>query len=244
MEPDEKIAFKAKSLSPPSNGSLSIHALSKLYCPASITAASADSLPRKTASQQFTALSGLFTVVRPYSWNNAADLDLTISIDHSVFRSQTLPEDSSSIYLWNSSGSRWDKITSTISRVGDSLRWSTKITVQGTYAVLIPSPVGPAVSSGAVYPTVARLSAGMPVHVSGTGVNEFRVYAMDGALVAHVSGSDVFYSSHNEVSTLDWNLTNSKGKKIMPGIYHVIATIINSETATKKIFRQKILVTP
>ncbi|MFP4680942.1 MAG: hypothetical protein ACLFQB_10725 [Chitinispirillaceae bacterium] len=243
MNPDETETLSVSSES--SAADLSIKALQPLGCEASIDTASADSLLGTIADRTLHSASAFFDLHTPSTWFGSAQINLQISIPKEHFSTLPTTADSASIHRWNSNSATWEQINSTFAENNDSLLWSVEIEKSGLYAVLFRKNQ-PSASVLNIFPNVVNLSSGKPIRIEGATVYDVKIFSMDGTLVCRERNPDQFSTSirRNSWGGVEWNLKNSRGKRIAPGMYLIAVSALDQSTMQKKTVKQKIMIVP
>ncbi len=234
----DSLTLTANSAS--SSAKFSIRALDDLSGTAQFQITNADTLlPVNQSPKPATAF---FELQYPLTWSSRADLRLSISSSKQFLASRDVQTDSAFIYFWNTTFQKWEKVSSVQTSEKDSIFWTVKPIQSGIYTVLYETKAS--VQEFKIAPNVISLASGKKVRLWGAEVYEIKIFSMDGHLVCNAPFSDRSSKSvyKNDFGEVEWNLRNGNGKQILPGMYLMVASVV--QQGEKKRFRNKIMIVP
>ncbi len=194
------------------------------------------------------ALSPFFEVSYPAVWGGDAAISLTFSLRSSfldsVKKSKVILNDSTRVFRWNALAGAWEQMPSRAASIADTISWRADSALQGIY-VICASEFSAQDSSGkiAIYPNPAHIRARKLMLFEGSGIQEIRIYSVDGTLVSNSLDAQAgVFNKYN--GGIQWQLVNSHGKNVVPGYYTAVITRIDPLTDKKNSTLHKVLVFP
>jgi hypothetical protein len=91
-----------------------------------------------------------------------------------------------------------------------------------------------------IFPNPGRINAKKFMRFEGNGIQEIRIYSVDGGLVA--SSKDKAFQRYG--NGFIWQFANSHGKTVVPGYYTAVVTRTSAPAGDKKSTLHKVLVFP
>jgi hypothetical protein len=222
----------------------SVRALSDLVCSLTLTKTGLSPAQTQSALRDNLIPAGsAYDVEFPVSWlSGGADIQLSITesraVVHAVAAARHVPDASDSIFRWDAAGGKWLACGSRGAGDSASINLQCAPPFPGTYggfvrAVALPPYVA--------YPNPARKSTNTVMAFRGANILELWIYTMNGTLIAHANEPRLLPDS---TYTIDWNLRNSAGAVVSPGVYFAHIGYLDPTTTGMKKGTQKVFVIP
>jgi hypothetical protein len=237
------VGAPVKPLSSSSSVSVNVKARSDLACSLSIGSASPSKLQTAKATQEGLFPIGVFySIGFPLSWPTKAGIRLTIIENSdaciSLENQYGVSSAAFAIFQWDENSDEWTK-SGTVAASATTYQWNANLNKPGMYGVFGKAPQLDSLNRPviAAYPNPVRKGSAILFRSEGKVLMQLLVYSMNGALLYR-------RDAINPVDTLSWDLTNTSGKSIVPGMYHALVGYKDTVTKGMKRKKQKVLIIP
>jgi len=151
------------------------------------------------------------------------------------------------ICRWNFSVGKWSRSVSNVG-AGDStnVNWQCSLMSPGVYGLFARAYMPDSAVAFIAFPNPARIASHKPMLFRGSNILELWIYSIDGTLIVHdIKGQNNQPQSLAESPFgLDWNLSNSGGKTVSPGVYYAKVGFLDTGVMGERKKMQKLFVIP